>query len=281
MIRMKDGVKIVRREPDLEQWHKLYEVAAALQELAPWRVLWDADIVTIQLPERAEPVFCSVMGRGGNCCGIVVYPDQEAYERLHRLLAAEDDVSSRIEAGEQRCLTCYYGDREEIQPQDRRVIQELGLTFRGRGRWIYFRAMEPGYFPDFLDAVQATVLIGALQNLYMACGYLLQGEIKVDFEAGETLLRFYSEERGEWLNAAVPMPAFPQQRPIIRLTDELLAARLKKQKMQDFRLELDSFFIPAPIQESRDKRPYLPRLTILADRDKGQVLAQHLAPPEE
>ena len=103
----------------------------------------------------------------------------------------------------------------------------------------------------------------------------------MDFEAGETLLRFYSEKRGEWLNVPAPMPAIPRQRPMLKLTDELLAARLKKQPKQDFRLELDSFFIQAPIQERRDELPYLPRLTILADRDNGQMLAQHLALPEE
>ena len=50
-------------EPSLEQWAALYGAAQSLNALAPWRALWDTDILTLQLPGQEEPVFCSVMGR--------------------------------------------------------------------------------------------------------------------------------------------------------------------------------------------------------------------------
>lgn len=264
-----------------EQWRRLYEVAAELKRAEPWSVLWDADIVTIQLPDQEEPVFCSVMGQGGACFGIGVYPGYDAFSRLHRLMSEDRKSPSGMDAFEQKCLMCYYGDREEIEPRDRAVMQELGLKFRGRNQWIFFRALEPGYLPWFLDAEQVRLLTDALENLAMAFDYLLRGDIQVDFEGGETLLRFYSEERGEWLNTAIQFPPLPVQQCSLHLKDELLLARLKKQKKRNVALEIDSFYLPTPVQERKDEVPYLPRMTILADRTQGMLLDQHMAQPDE
>lgn len=186
-----------------------------------------------------------------------------------------------MDAFEQKCLMCYYGDREEVEQRDRSVMQELGLKFRGRNQWIYFRVMEPGYVPWFLDAEQTKLLADVLENLAMACIYLLRGDIQVDFEGGETLLRFYSKEREEWLNTAIPMPPIPVCPCSLHLEDELLRAHLKKRKKLDIALELDSFYIPTPVQEGKDSVPCLPRMTILADRNQGLLLDQHMAQPGE
>lgn len=273
--------KGTRKMVATEQWQRLYEVASRLKSMELWRILWDTDIVTLQLPNREDLVFCSVMGRSGACYGIGVYPGSDSFSRLQRLMSSDGKNPAGMDTFEQKCLMCYYGDREELDSRDRAVMKELGLKFRGRNQWIYFRAMEPGYTPWFLDAEQAVLLADALENLFMACTYLLRGDIQVDFEGGETLLRFYSKERKEWLNTAVEMPPIPSQQPSLRLQDELLVARLKKQKKLAVQLELDSFYIPTPVQERKDEVPYLPRVTVLADRKQGLLLDQHITQPDE
>ena len=94
---------------------------------------------------------------------------------------------------EQNCLVCNFGDREEMEAEDRAVLKQLGLRFRGRGQWIYFRYMIPGQFPWFLDAGQAELLTSALQNLFMLCKCYMEGKLKPDFDAGMTLKRWYDE----------------------------------------------------------------------------------------
>lgn len=267
--------------PTTEQWQRLYDIASLLKTMAPWRMLWDMDIITIQLPDRKEPVFCSVLGQGGTCFGVGVYPDCDSLSRMLRMIADDQHDPNGMDAFEQRYLACYFGDREEIEPQDREVIKALGLRFRGRNQWIYFRAMEPGCAPWFLDAEQAALMTDVLGNLAMACDYLMQGKIQVNFEGGETFLRFFSEERQEWLNTAVPMPNLPNPQYSIHISDELFVARLKKQKKLNVRLELDSFYIPTPIQEKRTDIPRLPLVIALGDRDDGMILGQHIAQPDE
>ena len=70
-----------------------------------------------------------------------------------------------------------------MEAEDRAVLKQLGLRFRGRGQWIYFRYMIPGQFPWFLDAGQAELLTSALQNLFMLCKCYMEGKLKPDFDA--------------------------------------------------------------------------------------------------
>ena len=157
MSRKKSNPRPACAEPSQGQWEALYEVAVNLKKLAPWQVLSDTDILILQLPGQDEPVYCSVMGHGDLSYGIAVYPGNESLVRLRRVLE-QDAHSPELLMLEQNCLVCNFGDREEMEAEDRAVLKQLGLRFRGRGQWIYFRYMIPGQFPWFLDAGQAELL---------------------------------------------------------------------------------------------------------------------------
>lgn len=266
-------------EPSLEQWEALYEVAGNLKKLAPWRALTDTDILVLRLPGQNEPVYCSVMGQGGMTYGISVYPGKESLVRLNRLLD-QDAHSPELLALEQDCLACLFGDREDAQKADRAVMKQLGLRFRGHNQWIFFRAMKPGQFPWFLDAQQAELLIAALQNLAMLCLCYMEGKLKVDFDAGETLTRWYDPEKDMWMNAVIPMPA-PKMDRTLTLQDNLLLARLKRVKKTKIKLEIDSFYLPVPVQEDKDSPPLCAHMAFLVDKGSGYVLDQNLAGPDD
>lgn len=266
--------------PSLEQWKQLYEIADNLKKLAPWEILWSSDLITVLLPNREEPVYCCVMGQGGESFGIGVYPGYKSITGYLRMSDAPADEPPYISLFQQDCLMCHFGDREEVMPQDRDVMKELGLRFRGRNQWIYFRSMKPGYYPWNIDSCQAGILIEALQNLAMAYLYLRKGEIQVDFASGQTLLRFYSPEKEMWLNTATKL-MLPDLTEYLHMTDELLLARLKKQQKSRMRLEFDLLYLPVPIQEHKDEIPRLPRMAMLADQKSGLPLDQHMAEPGE
>lgn len=268
-------------EPTLEQWSKLYEVAGVINKLAPWDFFWDRDLVTIMLPGREEPVYCSVMGRIGECYAIGIYPGYEAVMSYYRLANHPADEPFYFTGYEQNCLICHYGDREEVLPKDREILKKLGLRFRGRNEWIYFRAMQPGFFPWFIDAGQADILIQSLENFVMACRHLLEGKLEVDFEGGETLLRFYSPEKELWLNTAAKMPPIQFTLPALIIKDDILIARLKSKKQHNKQIEFEVAYFPAPIQARKEDRPYLPQLIMLADKKSGLPLNQHVFKPGE
>ena len=39
---------------------------------------------------------------------------------------------------DQNCITCYWGNRDEIDDEMYSIIKQLGLRFRGNGNWILF-----------------------------------------------------------------------------------------------------------------------------------------------
>ena len=279
MSKKKSNPNPTRTEPSLEQWEALYEVANNLKKLAPWRALSDTDILVLQLPGQKEPVYCSVMGSGDMSYGISVYPGHESFVRLQRIID-QDAYSPELLRLEQNCLVCNFGDREEIEPRDRAVMKQLDLRFRGRGQWIYFRSMAPGQFPWFLDAEQAELLTSALQNLAMLCLCYMEGKLKVDFDAGETLTRWYDPEKDMWMNAVIPMPA-PKMERSLDLQDDLLLARLKRSRKTDIRLEVDSFYLPVPVQEDKLSPPSGAHMALLVDKGAGVLLDQNIVGPDD
>ena len=281
MARSPAGLKSKEKTPSIEQWSKLYEVAGVIKTMAPWETLWDTDLITIVLPGREEPVYCSVMGRNGDCFGIGVYPGYESIRGYYRLLEAKKGEPSFILVSYQNCLMCYFGDREEIAPQDRTVMDQLGLKFRGRNNWTYFRSLKTGYYPWFLDAEQTDLMTKALQNFVMACIHLKSGKLSVDFEGGETLIRFYSKERGEWLNGASEMPAIPESRMKYIIRDAELIKALSSREKTGAKLEFDQIYLPKPVQEDQHKMPWLPRVVFLVDRENGFILDQRMLAEDE
>lgn len=279
MKKKQDAPQISRQKPTLEQWTALYEVAENLKILAPWRALADVDILLLELPGQNETVYCSISGMAGMDYNISIYPGTEAYLRLKRIID-QDAYQPELLMLEMDCLTCHFGSREDIDPEDREVMKQLGLRFRGRNQWIYFRAMKPGHFPWYLDAGQAELLISALQNVAMLCLCYMEGKLPVDFEAGETLLRFYDSKKELWMNAVVPMPQ-PKLERSFHISDELLLPRLKKCPKTAVKLEVDSFYLPIHVQENKKSPPAGMYTTLLADRESGMILDQHNAAPTD
>jgi len=257
-----------------EQWEQLYEVAKSIRSLEPWDYLHESQRITLLLPGRDEPVYTVVMGSGEMTYGIGVYPGYDSLGRILKMAESEIDESDISAAFEQHCINLYFGDREELESKDRSVIKQLGLKFRGRNEWPYFRSMKPGFMPWYLNHDEAELTIAALQNFAMAFLTYVKQDIKVDFENGETLLRFYDSENDIWYNTVIEMPEEPFIQIKMAVTDELLIARLKKKKKGKANLGFGITYIPVPIQEKKNDRPRIPRMAVLVDMDNGRPIEQ-------
>ncbi|HHU32639.1 MAG: DUF7309 domain-containing protein [Zhaonellaceae bacterium] len=269
-----------RREANLEQWSKLYDVAVGLKVLKPWEYIWDMDLIAIILPEYEEPFFCSVMGKAGECLGIGTY---EGFDAIHGFyyIANNQQISSSQLIRYQNNLMCYFGNREELTKKDLEVIKSIGLKFRGKNEWIYFRSFEPGYAPYMLDELQVVKLTQVLQNLYMSLEALVEGKVKVDFDSGNILYRRYDEESRLWLTHGGPNLIPPRRRINPVLTDELLLAKFKKQKSIKNEIELDTLYLNSIIDDKEFEKPILGRLLLIADCKSRRILDQHLLSPKD
>lgn len=269
----------MRKEASLEQWKELYDVAIKIKEMRPWEELWDMDLITILPSEEEEPCVCSVMGRGGECFGIGAYIGFKAIHEFF-LMADGDKMPTEQLIRYQNCIMCYFGDREELTKKDYNIIKDLGLKFRGKNNWIYFRAFEPGYAPYILDENQVLKLTEIFKHLYMAIKALHKGT-PVDFESGNTLVRRFDKESKLWINYGAPV-TFPKiQYTVPILQDEVLTQRLNNQKSVKAKLELDIAYLNTSINDKKYDKPIIPRMCILADVKTGVILDQCMIEPKD
>jgi hypothetical protein len=269
----------MRIEATLEEWKDLYDIAIRLKEMKPWEELWDMDLITILPYEKEEPCICSVMGKGGECYGIGAYIGVHAIHNFFQM-ANNQDVPSHQMIRYQNSSMCYFGNRDELTKKELNIIKELGLKFRGKNDWIYFRVFETGYAPYMPDRSEVLVLTDILKHLFMAIKALHNG-VKVDFEGGKALMRRFHEEDNTWINYEMPVFMPEVQYPVPVLEDQLLIKRLEKQPADNSILEIDIAYLKSSINDRGYDKPLIPRLCILADTRSGLLLSQDMITPED
>lgn len=272
----------MRREADLERWRYLYQITSEIKQLKPWEFLWDMDLIAIELPDHDDPVFCSIMGRGGDCFGIGVYVGVEG---LADIMWLSDEQASYIPPQfmmfEQTSLSCYFGNREEIPPEQKKLMKDLELKFRGKGQWIYFESFQKGYYPFMPDADEVELLIETYENLLVVLKDLIDGELHVAFEQGEILLRQYDKQTKQWTNMTAPLPLVHKEFPVIELQDQLLKKRMKNQNMTPNIIEMDLIYLGTKMKDKEFDRPINPLLFVAADATNGMVLSCDLISPNQ
>ena len=269
-----DPYKNTDPPPTLAQWDRLYQAARLIRSIEPWEYLWSSDLITIVSQAGAEPVYCSVMGRAEYRFAIGVYPGYDAVNTLFRVNNADSSIYEYIEGMGQKCLMCYFGDREELKEKDREIIKSLNIRFWGRNEWIFFRALDPGMSPWFISGKQADLLARSLLNVAHACRYYIENTPREELDDDETILRFYSPEKGLWLNTITDLGPIRVDMTTTSVSDVNLLSRLKKIARNGMELELDVIWLPIPLRIRRKDRPSYPRLIFLMDRSKINIIVR-------
>lgn len=271
----------MKKEMAHDLWRVLYSLSAELKELEPWKELCDVDLIGVQEPDWEEPVFFSILGKQGECYGIVGYRGTPGLAAMQQLLECEEDpYLLRTAMAEQEALVCYWGNREEVPPDQYREIKKLGFHFRGRGQWPYFLSMEPYYMADTPDTGEAEILAAAYVHLIDAIKALREGRVKVDFAQGEYLLVSFDEKGKSRMMAAARLPYVEVSYSPIQITDELLLRRLKNQPVRPIELMMDIAYLPGAVKDSeRDKMSRI-RIFLCLDRSSGSALCAELLEQE-
>ena len=266
----------IAKQPSLDTWQRLYKAAIEIKKIKPWLEFWDSDLITVQLPNRDEPVFISVMGKSELCYGISVYPGYKSFLGCLMMREAADGEPSFITYSYQNCLNCYFGNKEELSEEERSVLKQLQLSFRGANQWIYFRCLKTGHMPWLINTNQALLLIEVLETLTGALKDIKHDGLHVDFLAEETLHRYFEPKDGKWYNAVKKAPQIPFAAPKLIISDQLFVARLKKCKSNGAVLELDLIYLPVPYQISVDIAPAFPKVCLLADAPNQDIVDQYM-----
>jgi hypothetical protein len=250
---------------------KLYALMGRVKELKPWGKLWDTELTLIELPGQGEPVVCSVMGRGGESFGILVYPGFESILSFFRMID-EESGNPFISLGYQNCLLCHLGQRNELFPEERARLKELGISFRGRLDWVYFRKARPGCMPWHIDSKDADILIQVLARFIEAYTVFAEG-LAVNFDDNEVLVHQYSEKDKKWITRAGDLPPIPMQMHEFRVeSGDAEPLRFKKQLKTA--VEIETVYLPQVLEENEEGVPVLMRINIIIDSKTGMVLDQ-------
>lgn len=269
----------MRIEATLEEWGALYDIAIKFKELKPWERLCDLDLITIQDPSKKEPTICSVMGKAGECYGIAAYDGIYAIHNFFVMVDSKDMPPNQL-IRYQNSIMCNYGSREELTAKERNIIKELGLKFRGKNNWIYFRTFEEGYVPYMPNKDEVINFTIILNHLYNAIESLNNG-MKVDFKNGKTLIHSFDDENNKWIDSEEDLLVPKMKYPVPVLEDELLIKRLKSQRQDNSILELDIAYLNSTINDKTYDKPFIARMCILMDSNEGFVLSQNIISPDD
>lgn len=159
----------MRTEATMEELKKVYESTSRIQKLEPWELLQDMEIIGIQADKDPEnTVFYSILRKGGDCYGISVYKEYDAFNSFVMLTMQERmNLSVEYAMFNQHNLTCCWGNREELSAKQRKIIKTLGYKYRGKNNRLYFMSYEPGYCPYNLnqnEVLRMTELLGELSR---------------------------------------------------------------------------------------------------------------------
>jgi len=262
-------------KPTEEQLKELYQAASDFKQVQPWKWLYDADVICVENPKDKTMGYCSVMGRAGEHYALGVYLGDAGIYGFYYLMENADTMPSYQALHYQNCLMCSFEDRDLLTNDDRKQIKNLGLSFRGRNAWPMFRRFEPGYHPWYINKEECIFLTHALrQTLFVAKG-VMSGQLKIDMEHGKTILRYSEEKDGnlEWYSKEIQLAIPTVLYKPVEINDDVLIQKIKKAgSMGSVSLQADIRYMPSPIQEHKDERPYFPRVFILAERKSGLII---------
>ncbi len=262
----------------LEQWSRLYQAAIRVKEMAPWEWMFEADLFGVRNVDTGEVGFVSVMGTLGEHLSVAVYLGDEGLSGFW-MLHMDDSPDHPEQVLEVPQLQASFEDRDMLTNQDRRVIKELGLKFRGRKAWPLFRSYRPGYFPWYLEPDEAQFLALALEQLIEIAPRVREDPAMLEQGQDEYLIR---EAKGsgdalEWSERVEKI--IPQPKEISIMIDMEALERLQGVRQRTRVIEMDFFLLPFQIGE-RKERPKCAYNLLVVEGRSGMVLGSQLLTPE-
>lgn len=181
----------------------------------------------------------------------------------------------------QKNLTCYWGNREELSEKQRKIIKELGYKYRGKNQWLYFQSYEPGYYPYNLNQEEVVRMTEHLEPLEMAFTYYKEEKIHIDFDKGDMFSFVYSADKETWHFGEEPLPFTSYHFGNLMITDDELLEELSKMPKGNYVLEADVRPMGAAVSDQKYDKPANPMMSILTEANSGMIISCDMNGPEE
>lgn len=271
--------------PSLEEWRALYAAAQKIKEIEPWEMMYEDELFAVQNPETGEIGYVSIMGAGGEHFSVSAYLGTQGIHGFFSIqdMAMDGDFSPEIALSVPQ-LQASFEDRAILEDQDRAVIKQLGLKFRGANNWPMFRSYRPGYAPWLLEPEEARFLTHILeQTLEVAVRWeaLEEGEGLIPLDDGQIVVRVpHRQPDGslQWQDQPHTIPELVGQRIQLKMDPAAFKA-LAQLPVVKQKLEIDLFLSPAGVRE-KGQRPYFPFILLVVEPKNGYVLGMEMLRPD-
>lgn len=263
--------------PSLEMWKRLYDLMGQVKELAPWTWMQEDDIFGIQMPETGEQGFVSVMGMLGEHFAVAVYQGVKGLGGFWNIQTQGYDAPMELVLQTPQ-LQASFEDRDMVTKEDRKVMKELGLKFRGANAWPLFRSYRPGCFPWHIEKEEAETLICALEQLLDVAPRFKEDPriFPPTDNKNEYLVRV--KKNNQWEDS-IQRISFRQEVTLNLMMNEEALAHLRQMMPGKLTLEIDLYMMMEPVQEKANERPYFPFMLMLVDHDSNMILGFDLLTP--
>lgn len=220
------------------------------------------------------------MGKLGDCIGLSIYQGDEGYADLCSISKEFDDAAvMRYMMYEQNCLTFYMGDRDEVPSQQKKIIRELGLKYRGKGNWPYFLSFQKRFYSYHINNDELNVFINVLERLVDIIQKYYQHKIDVDYDREEMIYAYMKDN--QWIyEARVRKDDIDKMIPI-ELTDWQYLQKCMKQPQTHNQLIIDLAYLSGGMRDQNYDKPINPLIFIVMDLQSQTILTMNILKPEE
>ncbi len=255
-----------------EVWQRLYAVAAKVEDMAPWKWMEEADVFGVWPHGRETSAFVSVMGMLGEYRAVAVYAGPREWHQFLDIQDGPDIEENATSILDVLHIHAAFGRAADLEPQDKRLMRQLGLKFAPRALRPYFRDYRPGYHPWILEAEEeARLLAEALEQLLVMAPRVKEDRalLHADNRTHGVLVRSQSAPGGAWKEQ---VHVFPPPTNSFRL---MMPQGLLDQVMAlpEARLcvEVDVFPLFVSVGE-RGRRPRYPYTVMAVDAESLFIL---------
>lgn len=258
------------KEKNKKLWLELYSIVDKILKLEPWYKLAN-NLLMYASEENNDVYYFVTMGGLDLYKGIMVFDSKEIGRDLEFFF---NDYPLSTLRNYQEGILCNFCRRDNISNE--KIIKELGLKFRGT--WIAFEKFEKGYETYSLDIEQVKIAIDAFTSYYEMVKNIIENDIKIDFEAGKTLLRIFNKENQCFIDNVTDIFFPDSEFNVIQISDHL-KNQLKEIPKTELSIEYEFLnYLPIKLKELKEKdgKTKFPRMRILADRKTGYILMHDL-----
>lgn len=267
-------------EVSSKDWRELLGLALAVDAMAPWRWLTDAQVFAIHPLDMPEPVYCSVMGQEDGIKGLALYPGRlgwRTYLRIGQTTGDEDPLEALCQ---DRCLLLQLVPVAEAEQDDLALLRSIGME---AGAVVpAFSSYVPGYVPQAPDAEEMAWLLPVMREVVTMIGEL-PGSGEVIPESGQNDLgRVLVRKQGEseWrMDWVLPGPVHDFTPKTVRITSAEEAGLRGLPMVQEVWL-FEDLHLPEP-SEDGSGRAFFARAVVLLGLEDQRFRGIDLLRPSE